>query len=141
MIGWTKPNRSSKCATLFACLSDSTIGDILNAQTFHLNYLLEDFKQRQSRNPRFSLRAYARLLEIHPSALSRIFNAKQEISTTACIKLISIINIEEPHLKQFVLSYVNEKRANTLAKFAKAFSIQFEDLAPVLALTQSNHVR
>jgi uncharacterized protein (TIGR02147 family) len=45
--------------------------------------LLKEFEQRKQRNPAFSLRAFAKKLEVSPAYLSQIFSRKRNLSLNA----------------------------------------------------------
>lgn len=75
----------------------------------HVQVLRAQFMQRQQKNERFSLRAFAYLLELHPSALSRILNGKQEISVKSCLTVFKKLHIVEALREQFIESVVCEK--------------------------------
>jgi plasmid maintenance system antidote protein VapI len=95
--------------------------------TYHIQFLLNDLQMRKTKNKNYSLRAYASKLGIHPSALSRIFAGKQELSISCCIEIVPKLEFTEEQLKQFLLSIVAEKREKMLERFEKSFSITLRD--------------
>ncbi len=62
-----------------------------NARSYYLNILREDLSQRQRVNPSYSIRAYARDLEMNSSTLSQILSGKRTLplknSKTVAAKL------------------------------------------------------
>lgn len=56
---------------------------------FYLSVLKEEFLRRKRRSRRYSLRAFARDLELHPSTLSRVFNGQRPIPRHALQRLAS----------------------------------------------------
>lgn len=75
----------------------------------HVELLREQLFMRQQKNPRFSLRAFADMLQMHPSALSRILSGKQELSVGACISILKKLRIDEMQKDEFILSVIKEK--------------------------------
>lgn len=56
-------------------------------------YLLRELDSRTNKNPQYSLRSFARDLDLSPSRLSEILNHKQGISFAAAKKLMEKINL------------------------------------------------
>jgi uncharacterized protein (TIGR02147 family) len=55
----------------------------------HLRMLLiKEFQNRKSKNPSYSLRAFARYLDLFPSALSELLNAKRPVSVRVGEKIL-----------------------------------------------------
>lgn len=73
---------------------------VVEVQTsFELNefvkFLLEDFKLRQIKNPRYSMRAYAKFLNIDQSSLAKILKGKRSCGPRLSRKLYSVLNGSE----------------------------------------------
>lgn len=51
------------------------------------NILVEELEAKRLRNPRYSLRAFAKSLGFSPSALSEVLNGKRRLSKELCLKL------------------------------------------------------
>jgi uncharacterized protein (TIGR02147 family) len=67
-----------------------------------ITQLLEkEFEQRKLKNSNYSLRAYARYLEISPAYLSQIFNNKMKISKAKAMHLISKV-LTGTRLKEWI---------------------------------------
>lgn len=61
--------------------------------TYH-DLLLLKFEQKKSSNPAYSLRAFARHLEISVSKLSQIFNRKQGLSMKSAEAIAAKLNLD-----------------------------------------------
>lgn len=81
----------------------------IEERPFYLQCLLGHLDERKQRNPRYSLRAFAVWLSIHPSSLSRILAGKQEMSTKSCALAIRKLDLDEETREKFVRSFVDHK--------------------------------
>jgi plasmid maintenance system antidote protein VapI len=81
----------------------------------YIDILRMELESRQKRNSRFSLRGFASLLEIHPSALSRILNGKQEMSVAICRQILNVLALEDEQRVRFIHSYAESKKHQVLA--------------------------
>lgn len=88
--------------------------------------LLTAMRQRIERNPRYSLRAFARDLGISPSRISEILHDKQGISATAALKIAS----------KLALSKVEQERFSHLAAYLYSRSQSAKKIA--LSFLQQN---
>lgn len=78
-------------------------------QSSHIELLRREFDKRISKNSRYSLRAFAFFLEVHPSALSRILSGKQELSIRSCSAIFSKIELSEDERRSFIESVIKDK--------------------------------
>lgn len=93
----------------------------MNHETpFHLKCLADELKRRQERNPRYSLRSYARSLSIDPSSLSRMLNGKQDLSLHLGAKVIQQLSLSEEQAQAFVRSVADEARDRALAFLSRS---------------------
>lgn len=69
-----------------------------------LKILNEAFEQRRSKNPRYSLRAYAAQLGVHPSALSRILQGKQAVSRKNGVQIVKRLGLARQESCSFLRS-------------------------------------
>ena len=60
----------------------------MSAQTFVQKILQKHLIRSQAKNPTYSIRSFARRLEISPSALSEILNGKRKISLQMAKRLL-----------------------------------------------------
>jgi transcriptional regulator with XRE-family HTH domain len=78
-----------------------------------LKKLLEDeLRRRQSRNPRYSLRAFARDLDVHHSTLSRVMRGRQQVSQRTLVTIAARLRIPDLDI---LASASAEAEANVLA--------------------------
>ena len=89
----------------------------------HLQILHTEFLRRKSRNPRYSLRAYATQLEIHPSAMSRILASKQDLSLASAQIILNRLTMEPDEKRAFILSVAEEKYDRAVALLAKSAGV------------------
>ena len=71
-------------------------------QTDYRFILKSKFEQRCAANPRYSLRAFARDLEIAPSRLSEIFHGKQGLSEKYSAKVAKNLGLSESEQEYFI---------------------------------------
>lgn len=64
-----------------------------------VDYLKSEFERRSRKNPRYSLRAFARLLEVDPSTLSALMNGKRPLRPKTVAKLLDKIELDNPNLR------------------------------------------
>ena len=68
-------------------LKSSGVGDVLDFQ----DWLVSEFTSRCKRNPRYSMRAFAKQLDMDPSSVSQLLSGKRNASKkmvkriTACV--------------------------------------------------------
>ena len=65
-------------------------------------WLANEFKERRERNPRYSLRAFARLLDINHSSLSKILSQKRNVSTKILGRFCNRLGVK-PKLRELIL--------------------------------------
>lgn len=62
---------------------------------FHQNFLMQQLVERKKKNAQFSLRAFARMLEISPSQLSGLINGKKNLTPRQAAHLIEKLNLND----------------------------------------------
>lgn len=77
--------------------------------------LLDDFTRRNQANPRYSLRAYARDLDLSPSRLSEIFARKNGLSVESAARVAKVIPLSESE-RAFFCDLVAAQHARSLAQ-------------------------
>lgn len=68
------------------------------------HYIQSEFEKRRIRNPRYSLRAFARDLETSPSRLSEAINGKRGISAELAAQIVKALGLEGVDAEIFLLS-------------------------------------
>jgi uncharacterized protein (TIGR02147 family) len=80
--------------------------------------LLNQFELIRSRNPRFSLRAFARQLELNPATLSKILNEKRGLSHAMAMKISEKLGLDEDSREDFLTSVESLHARSPLARAA-----------------------
>ncbi|MAE58475.1 MAG: hypothetical protein CME69_06315 [Halobacteriovorax sp.] len=76
------------------------------------DFLKVELEQRQIGNSRYSLRAFARDLEMSPSRLSEVMNGKGSLSYSSALKVGKNLNLTEKEMKIFT-ALVNLKNSSS----------------------------
>lgn len=79
-------------------MENTTINDI-DFEKFRL-YLQSEFEKRKSHNSSYSLRAYAKSLDIHASCLSVILRGKRPLTNTLVERFLEKLSLNEDNLNQ-----------------------------------------
>lgn len=96
--------------------------------SFHFDFLKEEFARRQSKNPRYSLRSYARQLGLHPSTLSSVLLGKRLLSVKDAYTISEKVEFSPKDRKQFFSSLIEEKK-----KFPRELSKELFDSQLILS--------
>lgn len=86
-------------------------------EPFFRVYLREELSKRVKANPQYSLRAFAKKLEIDPGALSRIISGKQIIALKNARHLIERLALSDEEKALFIQSALEEKTRYEASKF------------------------
>lgn len=86
----------------------------LEFSTNPVEFLATELKNRTSRNPRYSLRAFAHALKLSPGELSEILRGKRKITVKAALKIAQALGLN-PQESQTLISLVRAAEANELA--------------------------
>ena len=100
---------------------------------YHIRLLQTEMKRRKTKNPRYSLRAFARFLDIDPSALSRVLAMKQDLSLEACKGILEKLELPPLQARLFVAAVAEDKRNRASAILTRAIEPLFsraEDFDP-----------
>jgi transcriptional regulator with XRE-family HTH domain len=76
---------------------------------YHIRLLATELKTRQARNPRYSLRAFSKYLNLDPSSLSRLLSNKQELSLAAYATILQKLELPEEEAGRFISSVAEDK--------------------------------
>lgn len=77
---------------------------------FHIRRLQQEIQIRKEKNPRYSLRAFAKFLGMGPSTLSRILSNQQELSQSACKNIIKKLKFNHDDSVLFISSIAEERK-------------------------------
>ncbi|KHD88372.1 MAG: hypothetical protein OM95_09560 [Bdellovibrio sp. ArHS] len=67
---------------------------VLHAQKRLVEQLIADFKSRNNKNPKFSLRAYARTLGVSPTSLSQIMSGKRKLTYPVAVVIFDKVAMD-----------------------------------------------
>lgn len=84
--------------------------------TDYRSFLKDEMLRRQSHNPRYSLRAFARDLGLSASHLAEIFSGKHGLSTTSAKKLVESLKLSDQSSSYFLALVASEHGTNELSK-------------------------
>src|SRR6478735_2984141 len=82
----------------------------MSEKPFYIKLLLNEIEHRKEKNPRYSLRAFARYLGMGPSTLSRILLNRQELSHTACKNILKKLKLNRDDCVLFISSIAEERK-------------------------------
>jgi len=89
------------------------------AKHHYRDYILKELERRQKKNPSYSLRAYARDLEVPCSRLSEILNGKVGLSESRAVSLATRLNLAPSERDFFVdLALSEHARSAVLREMA-----------------------
>ena len=74
---------------------------------FYLRCLTNEFSKRKNRNPSYSIRAFARFLEIDHSVLASVFRGKRRIPKKCARKVTQKLDLSPRQSQEFLLSLAN----------------------------------
>ena len=82
--------------------------DLYCVLMFHINHysdiLKEEFEHRKYLNPSYTLRSFAKKLDIAPSKVSEVLNKKQGLSEKLALKISEHLNFSEEETDHFVIT-------------------------------------
>lgn len=105
-----------------------------NIKFNYIDILNEQLEARSARNSSYSLRAFARDLEINPSRLSQILSKKKGLSEKGAIDLAFKLGLNERENEYFILSAKAQHARSTKAKKEASKSLS-EKLSPTSSPT------
>ena len=88
--------------------------------------ILKKYEEARGHNPSFSLRAFARKLELSSGALSAIINGKRQISKKMAIRLAHRLGLSSSELEQFLSTFSGHKKRNRPTLDIKYIQLQIE---------------
>lgn len=94
------------------------------------SYINHEFKKRCARRPAYSLRAFARDLDVGVSSLSEFLSAKSGLSLQMADHISNKLNLNEEHKEHF--------KNLIIAKYARSIKMRKEAKTKVLSLSRSD---
>lgn len=80
-----------------------------NNQSYYLNKIKEGLSVKQRNNTRYSLRAYARDIGVHPSTLSQVIKGKRDLPYKNAKGVIEKLNLDPREKRLFMESLLKTK--------------------------------
>lgn len=80
-----------------------------SSQSYHITVLKDALCQRQKKNPRYSLKAYARDLDLHCSTLSQVFKGKRRLPYKRSFEIAEKLGLEAKTKTLFIESVYKTK--------------------------------
>lgn len=77
-------------------------------------FLKQELENRKKRNPRYSLRAFARFVNIDVSILSKVLAKKTHLSAKQAVHVAEVLNLEPARKRNFLLSVSKHYAPNEL---------------------------
>ncbi len=95
----------------------------MNPNPYFIDILKNELSLRQSKNPKYSLRSFAKFINIDPSTLSRILSGQKIPSQEQSLKIISKLKLTTAQKRQFLKSigdvYTSKMPSRKNAKIEK----------------------
>lgn len=96
--------------------------------SLHLDILTREFTRRVGKNGRYSMRAYANFLGLHPSALSRVLTGKWDLTTSSGIRIAKKLLLPIEERRRFMRSVLEARTKKELKRIGQL--IEAPDLRP-----------
>ena len=113
-----------------------------------IDYLENELNTRILRNPSYSIRAYARDLDVESSSLSRVLSSKREISLNFANKVLNELKVPEHTKNSLLLTLVDdknyvergvEKHKESISKYTESGKWYFPAVLHCLRLERLNN--
>jgi uncharacterized protein (TIGR02147 family) len=76
----------------------------------YLNLLKDEYAKRRRINPQYSLRSFARYLNVHPGTLNNVFNQKRSLSLTMAKRITDALCLSPAQEADFLKSVTTKKK-------------------------------
>jgi len=87
---------------------------------FYQDFLNREFERRKTRNPRFSLRAFARNLELAPATLSQVLSGKRLPTRLMCERILAKLSPADQDRKRFTDSVASARHLRDFGQTSPA---------------------
>jgi plasmid maintenance system antidote protein VapI len=74
----------------------------IKKQTTSKDWLLTEYQQRKLKNRHFSIRSFARMLDLHPGRVSELLSGKRKITIFLANKIASSLQYSDDRRREFV---------------------------------------
>jgi hypothetical protein len=96
-------------------------------KSYYRGLLLRELEARRSKNPRYSLRAFSRFLDIDSAALCRVLSGKQELSPRSGARLVGKLRLSQSEKRLFVRSILQDRKHRDYLRLSKAMGEELAD--------------
>lgn len=100
-------------------------------QPYYISKLKEQFSLKQKSNPHYSLRAYARDLDIHPATLSQILKGNRGLPLKNSARVLSALKLDTSEKSLFLDSFIKTRSSLN--------SIRIEPMKDQMILNESHY--
>ncbi len=97
------------------------------------SFLAVEFKERKARNPNFSLRSYARWLNISPSQLSQMLSGKRPVTLSILKKINSKLNLSPLENQKLIQTVLKKKNIICESNTLKQKTLIQEDVFKIIS--------
>ncbi|MES2962683.1 MAG: TIGR02147 family protein [Bdellovibrionota bacterium] len=91
--------------------------------SLHLEILNREFTRRIGKNGRYSLRAYASFLGLHPSALSRVLTGKWDLTSSSGVRVAKKLKLPADERRRFMRSIIDCRTAKEVARVGQLIEV------------------
>ncbi len=81
---------------------------------YYRQLLVSEFEKRKTRNPRYSLRAFARTLNLDNGFLSKLLSGKTMLSIDLADQLTKRLQLSKEERSEFIVSAIEEQKCHAL---------------------------
>lgn len=92
------------------------------AKPYFREYLNTELESRTEDNENYSLRAFAKFLEIDPSLLLRIMTGKQSLSLNKAQEIAEKLKLDQEEREKFVVSVADSYKCKSLKRIDSSFT-------------------
>ncbi len=89
-------------------------------EVYYRDCLKAELDRRLRHNPRYSMRSFARAIEMDVGALSRVLAKKQTISLKTARKVADRLNLNPSEKEYFLLSVVEDRKSESVSKVVRS---------------------
>ncbi|RYZ73936.1 MAG: TIGR02147 family protein [Proteobacteria bacterium] len=109
-------------------------------------YLRNELLKRAKRNPRFSIRAFARQMGVESSSLAQILSGKRALTDQMCERLAKPLALSPAKMRTLLRSVPDAEQDSTFQQFQRLQEDQFQVIADwyyyaILELTRTDHFK
>ncbi|MES3037914.1 MAG: TIGR02147 family protein [Bdellovibrionota bacterium] len=97
----------------------------MNGQILFQTALLKNFSQLQAKNPKYSLRAYAKRLQLPPSAVSEILRGRRNVSASKMAEVLGRLHLSPAEMEKILQRPFADSGDQSLTEFRQLSADQY----------------